>query len=314
MRTVRETISGGISTLAQLQEALQLATQLEFSTIPPYLCAEWSINTANNGDPSSVAGLIHGIVIQEMYHLGLASNMLTAIGGKPTFTQPSFVPTYPTNGLPGGVWKGLVVDLVPLSYTSLLSFMQIEFPEDALIAVAPDSIGAFYDTISAGFQTVNPTFIQGAPQVVTQLDDDNLTAIANQTQALAAITTIKEQGEGTTTSPDETSPDTGLAHYYTFSEVYYGAQLVKNGDIFTYTGNPITFPTVFPFKGGTATDDFNSIFLKLMAQLQTSWTTDPNTINDAIDTMFTLQSSGVDLIKKGIQPQFVFPTVKKGRS
>lgn len=306
MRTIREIIAGKISTLAELQEALQMATQLEFSTIPPYLCAEWSINN----DPSGVGDLIHGIVIQEMYHLGLAANMLTAIGGKPTLDQASFIPKYPTNGLPGDVWKGLVVALAPLSYTTLLSFMQIEFPEDALISVAPDGIGAFYDTISEGFQTVNPTFIASAPQVSTTLDQDTLSPITNLSQALAAISTIKEQGEGTSTDPDESAPDSGLAHYYTFSEVYYGAELVKNGNVYTYTGNPITMPTVFPFTGGTATDDFNTIFQKLMTQLQTSWTTDPNTINDAINTMFDLQTSGVGWIKKGVQPQFIFPTTK----
>jgi hypothetical protein len=42
MRSVRETITNGITTLPQLQESLQTAMQLEFSTIPPYLCTQWS--------------------------------------------------------------------------------------------------------------------------------------------------------------------------------------------------------------------------------------------------------------------------------
>jgi hypothetical protein len=37
--------------------------QLEFSTIPPYLCAQRSIDSGS--DPSGVAGMIENVVIQE---------------------------------------------------------------------------------------------------------------------------------------------------------------------------------------------------------------------------------------------------------
>jgi hypothetical protein len=76
-RTIRETVEAGICNLAELQEALLTAIQLEFSTIPPYLCAQWSINA----DPSDVSDMIQGVVVQEMLHFGLACNMYTATGG-----------------------------------------------------------------------------------------------------------------------------------------------------------------------------------------------------------------------------------------
>src|SRR5215470_7448984 len=95
-RTIRETVEVGISNIAELQGSLLTAIQLEFSTIPPYLCAQWSINN----DPDNVEGTIENIVLQEMLHFGLACNMLTAIGGTPEIAEADFVPSYPTNGLP----------------------------------------------------------------------------------------------------------------------------------------------------------------------------------------------------------------------
>jgi hypothetical protein len=51
------------------RDPLLAAIQIEFSTIPPYLCAQWSINSNNNGDSSDVNGMIQGVVVQEMMHL-----------------------------------------------------------------------------------------------------------------------------------------------------------------------------------------------------------------------------------------------------
>jgi hypothetical protein len=120
MKTIAQFVQDGISTLADLQDALQTAMQLEFSTIPPYLCAQWSISS----DPSGVANMIQIIVVQEMYHFALAGNMLTAIGGSPSIANAAFVPSYPTNTLPGGIPQKLAVDLQPLSLNQLQVFMQ----------------------------------------------------------------------------------------------------------------------------------------------------------------------------------------------
>jgi len=58
MRTVAQILSRGIQTVPDLRESLALAAQLEFSTIPPYLCAEWSVKPA--ADPNGVTGMTHG--------------------------------------------------------------------------------------------------------------------------------------------------------------------------------------------------------------------------------------------------------------
>src|SRR5579862_1466980 len=77
-----------------LKESLQWAVELEFATIPVYLSGMWSIEQQSG----EVYNLINSVVLEEMLHLGLACNMLVAIGGKPEITPP----TYP-GGLPGGV-------------------------------------------------------------------------------------------------------------------------------------------------------------------------------------------------------------------
>ena len=60
--------------------------QLEFATIPPYLCAQWSVKS----DPDRVEGVLHKIVSQEMYHFALAGNLLSAIGRPARDRQSGF--------------------------------------------------------------------------------------------------------------------------------------------------------------------------------------------------------------------------------
>ena len=90
-----------------LMQALQLAVELEHSTIPPYLTALYSIKQGSNVE---VADLIRSVVIEEMLHMALSSNILISIGGAPNIDRPDFVPTYP-GPLPGGLRGGLTVRL-----------------------------------------------------------------------------------------------------------------------------------------------------------------------------------------------------------
>lgn len=305
MKTIAQHIQDGITTLADLQDALQTAMQLEFATIPPYLCAQWSINS----DPSGVAGMIQGIVVQEMYHFALAGNMLTAIGGTPDIANSAFVPSYPTNVLPGGIPQTLAVDLQPLSLDQLQVFMQIEFPEFPPVALAlasaPATIGAFYDAIAAGFTAVNPAINPNA-YFVNMGEAVQITSIAD---AQAAIQRIKIEGEGTEGSPDQPPADgTQFAHYYVFKEIFTGHTLVQGSDgAWSFTGDPIQLPTAYPFAQSTASPDpsiaFNQAFSQLLIGLQTCWTSGAS---PSIGDMFTLQSLGQDLIQQGIRPEFLW--------
>jgi hypothetical protein len=308
MKTIAQFIAGGITTLADLQDALQTAMQLEFATIPPYLCAEWSIKSGN--DPSGVGGMIQDIVIQEMFHFALAGNMLSAIGGKPSIANAGFVPSYPTKVLPGGIPQKLPVDLQPLSANQLQVFMQIEFPEFTPLAAiagatAPATIGAFYDTIAAGFAAIHPTILTNANFV----NMGEAVQITNVDDAKTAILRIKGEGEGTEGSPDQPPADgTTFAHYYVFKEILKGKTLVQTNGQWAFTGPEIHFPAVFNFTQSNAQPDpslaFNQALSQLLTNLQTCWTTSGTEPDRG--AMGDLQSLGQDLIKQGIRPEFLW--------
>jgi hypothetical protein len=321
-RTIRETVEAGINNLEELQDALLTAIQLEFSTIPPYLCAQWSVNN----DPSDVSDTMQGIVVQEMLHFGLACNMYTATGGslQGKIAVSDFVPTYPTNGLPGGVHPGLVVSLVPVSRQSLQIFMSIEYPDGTPVVQEPatppppappnpPTIGQFYQTIAAGFQTVFPDgklpYNPSRNQVVTGVDGDQLFAINTVADAMTAITEITDQGEGTSSSPDEGTFDPQeLAHYYQFAQVYFGKAVAQVGSGYQYSGDPISMPAVYHFvpnPDAPGQTDFINTFTTLLTQLESCWTSGFS-IDTAIDTMISLQTGGTNLIQAGATPEFLF--------
>jgi hypothetical protein len=293
MKTIAQFVNDGISDIPTLQAALQTALQLEFSTIPPYLCAQWSIDGDN--DPSDVTDMIGNIVIQEMSHFALAGNMLSAIKGAPRITDPGFVLDYPTNVLPGDIKQKLPVDLKPLSPDQLQVFMQIELPEFpplefAALQHTPTTIGEFYTTLSDAFTAINPAVDPNAHQIV----EDEATAIKSVDDAVAAIDKIKAEGEGTQKSPDE--PSGLLAHFYVFREIFRG----KAAD-----GTVIQMPKVFPFAPSSAAPDpsaaFNTTLRTLLAHIQSCWSTGTSL---SLGGMFALQSQGTNLIKQGIRPAF----------
>jgi hypothetical protein len=308
MKTIAQYVKDGINTIQDLQDALQTAMQLEFATIPPYLCAQWSIND----DPDDVGDMIQDIVVQEMYHFALAGNILTAIGGTPNIANSAFIPQYPTNTLPGGIAQKLAVDLKPLSLDQLQVFMQIEYPEFTPVALAaraagPATIGAFYDTIADALTALNPP-INSAAFSVNMNEAVPITTVAN---AVAAISRIKAEGEGTQGSPDQPPADgVKFAHYYVFKEIFTGKTLQQTNGQWGFTGQQIRFPTVYNFAPSTQKPDpsttFNQTLSQLLVDLQTCWTSGapPN-----VGTMFTLQSLGQGLIQQqGIRPGFVWAT------
>ena len=81
-----------ITDVARLRAELQTAIQLEHATIPPYLCALYSLHAGRNRE---VAERIESVVMDEMLHMVQAANVLNALGGTPQLTAPGFVPRYP---------------------------------------------------------------------------------------------------------------------------------------------------------------------------------------------------------------------------
>jgi Ferritin-like len=303
MKSIAQFVRDRIRSLSDLQDALQTAMQLEFSTIPPYLCAQWSINA----DPGGVSDLIERIVVQEMYHFALAGNMLTAIGGAPNIANAGFIPNYPITVLPGGIAQKLPVDLKPLTPDQVQVFMQIEFPEFPPVAreAGPPTIGDFYTAVAEGFTAVDPVI---NPNAFT-LNSGEATPIKSIADALGAISLIKGEGEGTQGSPAQ--PPQGkktFAHYYVFKEIFTQKTLVQDAtDHWSFTGDAIPFPTWFDFQQSTATPSpslaFNQAMTQLLTSLQTCWTSGAR---PSIRAMFELRRLGEDLIKRGVRPEFLW--------
>jgi hypothetical protein len=60
---IRQFASAGISSSTRFRlPALRMAMRLEFATLPPYLCAEWSIDAGN--DPDNVRETMNCISAQ----------------------------------------------------------------------------------------------------------------------------------------------------------------------------------------------------------------------------------------------------------
>ncbi|HEY0378752.1 MAG TPA: ferritin-like domain-containing protein [Pyrinomonadaceae bacterium] len=86
-----------IMTRAQLIDALRLASELEHGLMAQYLFAAYSLKRYDYEGlpPDQVervrrwASLVTLVARQEMEHLGLALNLLSAIGGTPSFSRPN---------------------------------------------------------------------------------------------------------------------------------------------------------------------------------------------------------------------------------
>ena len=131
-----------LTTTQDLRTHLQWAIQIELSTVPTYLYAMYSIKD----HASESANLFRSVVIEEMLHLALASNLLVAVGGQPKFYHQDVVPKYP--GPVPHHREGFTLNLERASVDYIRNTcMAIEFPEEP--GAIPeddnfDTIGQFY--------------------------------------------------------------------------------------------------------------------------------------------------------------------------
>jgi hypothetical protein len=88
-----------IDTIDDLRRHLQWAIELEHATIPPYLCALYSLDPARNPEAAQVVGTV---LAEEMIHLALAANLLNAVGGAPKLDTPEALVQWLARVLPPG--------------------------------------------------------------------------------------------------------------------------------------------------------------------------------------------------------------------
>lgn len=268
--------------MSDLVNGVQVAVELELSTLPPYLCGVWSID---DGGTSEARTLLGGVIQEEMLHMGLMCNMLAGLGGTFDITPP----IYP-GGLPGGVRPDLTVSLTGLTTDQVGNvFMGIELPEDGPITAADPgpTIGSFYDCIAAAIEALQPSFDETHQLDGIQIGPEEgfnvVYKIGSVADALRAIEEIKEQGEGTSQSPDAVDEGGELAHYYRFGELFNGKEFVQGPDgTWSYSGPDVPWPSVFPVVAVPAggwpdpvppeMTEFRAAFASLLTDLQNAFT------------------------------------------
>ncbi|MFC8570084.1 ferritin-like protein [Streptomyces sp. NPDC057245] len=292
-----------------LREALQVAVALELATIPPYLCGWWSVGDRG----SQVARLIRRIVGDEMYHMGVVCNLLVAVGGRPRISDAA--PVYP-GPLPGGVRDDVNVYLSGLDRPFVRDVMMaIEAPEEPLARSMRNSpsIGRFYDEVLAAFRAVAPE-LSARGQLSEHIGSDVLEPVTDLDAVERAIEAVKEQGEGTTSSPEDAFGDDHPAHYYAFGEIYHGRQLRRTDDGWEFTGAPVPFPDARPMArvpaGGWPApseqvqgllDQFDTAYAKVLSTLETAWAGgDARTLRSAVRTMGGLEGTALKLMETQI--------------
>jgi Ferritin-like len=223
-----------IADVDELKAHLQTAIELEHATIPPYLCALYSIPDGKN---VSASALIRSVVMEEMLHMVLAANLLNAIGGRPNVNHQKFVPSYPTY-LPHSD-KRFVVELLPFGHQAIETFLKIEQPAAAGAKPEGDhyrTIGQFYEAIRDGFEYLvakeKSTIFTGHRS--RQIDGAKFyyggggkpIEVHDLETARKAIAEITEQGEGFDGTIFDGDNQFGqvdeLAHFFRFNEIRAG--------------------------------------------------------------------------------------------
>jgi Ferritin-like len=220
-----------VDTREELVYLLGQACELEHGLMCEYLYAQFSLKrgpdeSLTDGQLARVQGweaALITVIKQEMLHLALATNILTAIGAAPHFERPNFPILsrwYP---------PGVQITLVPFGERALRHFIYLERPEgmaldDAagfaasqhaqpltaadtgLVAVPQpwQTVGHLYRGIEAGLASLcarygeDAVFIGPArAQAVTDIFEwPELIAVTDLASARQAIETIVEQGEG----------------------------------------------------------------------------------------------------------------------
>ncbi|MEV6209067.1 ferritin-like protein [Kitasatospora sp. NPDC051914] len=303
-----------------LRNSLQQAIMVEVATIGPYASALWSIKEPN----TAVAKDIREVIFDEMTHVGLVCNMLTSIGGTPILADPKVVPRY-ERALPGGVRPDLIVFLEGLTKDSVEMFSEIERPEHPVAQMdSSATIGAFYTAIGEVFET-QQHLISGDRQIEFSLEShgqgNTIVPLDTIKKVRAAIEVIKEQGEGTSASPENPFPGKPgeLAHFYVFREMFRGKKLIKvseNPVVWDFKGDDVPLPPAYPMarvsEGGWANGGpnapapgvqqvlgaFNTHFSAMLRALEAAWRTgDSDTLGAAISRMGKMRTEARKLVQ-----------------
>ena len=173
------------------------------------------------------------VVREEMLHLSLAANLLTAVGGGPQFHGLA-VPRYPSPMPHHDPAEPLVLHLAPASVELVRDvFLRIEQPEERGGEPEADryeTLAQFYEAIVEALGRLGPGIFTGDPrhQVTRGYAGHGggaLFSITGEGSAALAIEEIVEQGEGshhTRLEPFGFEGASEPAHYWRFLDIVQG--------------------------------------------------------------------------------------------
>ncbi|GAA4310009.1 hypothetical protein GCM10023178_18750 [Actinomadura luteofluorescens] len=320
--------STGIATLDDLREHLQWAVELEHATLPPYLCALYSLDPERN--PEAVEA-VAGVFIEEMLHLVLAANLLNAVGGSPRLDAPELLPPHPRR-LPHGD-ASLELSLLPFGDAAIDMFLHLEQPAPAGAPAEGDryeTIGQFYDAIEAGLRGLcdrlgEAEVFSGDP--ARQLHAGHFAHTAGRmievtglASALAALEEIVEEGEGTSRGavwdgdPDVHHPDRDeVAHYYRFQELRAGRRYRRgdtpasgptgeplagdSGDVLPMRPNPKVADHAPGSEIRAAQEEFNRTYCTLLHLLEQAFNGSPRLLAVSVASMYQLKAQAQALMR-----------------
>jgi hypothetical protein len=272
-------------TLDDLRHHLQAAVELELLVIPPYLCALYSLHPGSNLEATLI---IRSVVVEEMLHMILAANVLRSVDGRPTVTDPEWLPRYPA-AIPYHTPDTFEVGLLPFGNDALDAFLAIENPSyrvsrrhsaPAYAAIpratqlAPDrgykTVGAFYTAIQDGLRSLDErlghdALFTGGREL--QIGPEHYYAsggsaivVDDRESACSALEEIIEQGEGEVTKPRSEEKFEGagdLAHFYRFNELRRRRRYRVDDTPATPTGPRIELDlnAVYPMKPNLRVDE-----------------------------------------------------------
>jgi len=271
-----------------LQEAAQLAVQVEFTTVPAYLTALYSIS-----EPESAAyQALRSVVIEEMFHVNQAANLLVAIGGVPRFTPPH-APTYPCYLPRANPRSTPFIGLYrasPEVFENIFAAIETPAPTDA----PPqgdhyDTIAQLYGALRQGLDhyqgppplfAPNPTARQRSDIYLGKFGGRPI-VVDNLRRANAGITQIVQQGEGHLPIGRPLAPFERFGAYNQYgmrTDGTYGpiigtpyelSHFVKFRNAALDTAN---FPATYPIVSNARLEDFtNPIALEKARQFDTAY-------------------------------------------
>jgi CDGSH-type Zn-finger protein len=318
-----------ITSLDDLRAHLQGAIQLEHATLPPYMCALYSIMPGTNQESVDV---ITSVVVEEMLHMTLAANLLNAVGGTPVLDDPDFIVEYPAF-LP---YSNDVVE-VPLtrfSPAAVQTFLAIERPEGDDAGSQSDrfeTIGQFYRALEEGFNYLCESlgeaevFCGDPSRQITPVGfrwggGGRVIAVRDLASALSAIDEIEEQGEGLKHAEvwdgdrDMFHPSRDeVAHYYRFRQIEQGRHYQRGdtpqsgptGDEFDVDWNAVTpmrenprtrdLAQGDPVRG--AMESFNQQYSDLLRRLNFVFNGRPDDLDGCVAAMMGLRDELRELIR-----------------